>query len=104
MVRNGGCVLRRGAGRRRGGQRPAPVRYRAGGSGPGCPATCGENPVTLSGQGAALPDRSAPLPCTSRASSRPWLGLVGLARRRYALEAPVQKVVMGGQGRAIHEQ
>jgi hypothetical protein len=27
-----------------GGQRPATVRYRARGSGPGCPATCGESP------------------------------------------------------------
>ena len=43
-MRYGGVWLRRGAGHRRGGQRPATVRYRARGSGPGCPATCGESP------------------------------------------------------------
>jgi hypothetical protein len=49
-------VLRRGAGHRRGGQRPAPVRYRARGSGPGCPATCGESPHPPPGRhGVALP-------------------------------------------------
>jgi len=60
--------LRWGARRGRGGasargQRPAPVRFRAGGSGPGCPATCGESPATPS-----PPRRDAP-PSSFNASS-----------------------------------
>jgi hypothetical protein len=39
-----GRPVRRGVGHRRGGQRPAPMRFRTRGSGPGCPATCGESP------------------------------------------------------------
>ena len=37
-------MLRRGAGHRRGGQRPATVRYRARGSGPGCPPSAARVP------------------------------------------------------------
>jgi hypothetical protein len=67
-----GRVLRPGAGHRRGGHRPATVRYRARRSGPGCPATCGESPQhpwplwhgaarssTLSGSARAFLARSA---------------------------------------------
>jgi hypothetical protein len=43
-VRYGGVRGAAGAGHRCGGQRPAPMRFRARGSGPGCPATCGESP------------------------------------------------------------
>ena len=46
-----GSLLRRGAGHRRGGQRPATVRYRARGSGPGCPHLRRESP--------SAPDRHA---------------------------------------------
>jgi hypothetical protein len=49
-------------GHRRGGQRPATVRHRARGSGPGCPTTCGESPITPGRHGAAPPDRSR-FPC-----------------------------------------
>jgi hypothetical protein len=53
-ARYGGERLRCGAGHRRGGQRPATVRFRAKGSGPGCPATCGESPLHPGRYGAAL--------------------------------------------------
>jgi hypothetical protein len=85
--------LRRGAGQRRGGQRPAPVRYRARGSGPGCPATCGESPhhPRPLQRSTARPFNASP--CMSLAhSSRVSAEAGGLARRRCALEA-VRKVV-----------
>jgi hypothetical protein len=62
-----GCVLRRGAGHRRVGQRPATMRYRARGSGPGCPATCGESPQHPwpLWRGTARSSRSSCLSCAS---------------------------------------
>jgi integrase-like protein len=62
-----GRVPRRGAGHRRGGQRPATVRYRARGSGPSCPPTCGESPHHPPAP--KHTPRSFTLPCMSRASS-----------------------------------
>jgi hypothetical protein len=82
-----GCVLRWGAGHRRRGQRPATVRYRARGSGPGCPATCGESPHNPLAAAVQLRPARSRSPSTSRAHPpRDRLGPVGLARRRCALE------------------
>ncbi len=76
-----GRGLRWGAGRRRGGQRPATVRYRARGSGPGYPVTCGESPQHPGRHSAALLARSRSS-CSSRAFfARPaWAGRPGARR------------------------
>ena len=94
-ARYGGVRPRHGAGHRRGGQRPATVRYRARGSGPGCPATCGESPPH------PWPLRRGTPPLVHALRARPTHpsrdrpgGPVGLARRRCALET-VEKVVTG---------
>jgi len=87
-----GRVLRRGAGHRRDGQRPATVRYRARGSGPGCPATyggCPQHPLPLQRGTAPLVHALRARPARP---SRDRPGPVGLARRRCALEA-VEKLV-----------
>jgi len=63
-------ALRSGAGHRRGGSGPRPVRSRARGSGPGCPATCGESPQHPSPPRRVTPPARSRSPCTSRASSR----------------------------------
>jgi hypothetical protein len=66
-----GCGLRRGAGERCGGQRPAPVRFRARGGGPGCPATCGEAPRHPGHDRAALARSFNAPPCVPR-TLRAW--------------------------------
>jgi|HubBroStandDraft_6_1064221.scaffolds.fasta_scaffold1148271_2 hypothetical protein len=53
-LRRGVCAAA-GAGHRRGGQRPATVRYRPRGSGPGWPPLAARIPVTPGRFGAALP-------------------------------------------------
>jgi hypothetical protein len=75
-----------GPGHRRGGQRPATVRYRARGSGPGCPATCGESPhhPWPSRRGTLRSFTFSVLVLRIHRESRP--GPVGLARRRCALD------------------
>jgi hypothetical protein len=80
------CLLRPGAGHRRGGQRPATVRYRARGSGPGCPPPAARVPTTPGRHGTAprLVHALRARPAHPR-ESRP--APVGLARRRCALEA-----------------
>jgi hypothetical protein len=88
--------LRRGAGQRRGGQRPAPVRYRAGGSGPGCPATCGESPHHPRLYGVAPPDRSTLLrACPSRILRESRPRPVGWRAEGAPLKPLVEKVVTG---------
>ena len=80
-----GRVLRRGAGHRRGGQRPATVRYRARGSGPGCPHLRRESPSPPGRHGAARPARSRSPWCPAH-PPRDRPEPVGLARRRCALD------------------
>src|SRR5580692_8586645 len=84
-MRYGGVRGAAGAGRRRGGQRPATVRYRARGSGPGCPATCGENPYHHLAA-TALPPLIHALRACPRLLRESRPGTDGLARRRCALD------------------
>jgi hypothetical protein len=84
-----GCELRPGAGHRRGGQRPAPVRYRARGSGPGCLGHLRrESPTSLAATARHYPARSRS-PCPSRAS----FASLGLGQSAWRAEgAPLKNV------------
>ena len=100
-----GCVLRRDAGRRRGGQRPAPVRYRARGRRAAAPPPAARVPITPGRHGTTLPGSSNASPFTSRLAldHRAAAHARGCSRQGRSCSAPQDWRAEGRPGSIWHK-